>query len=423
MTKQTLEARLARVLRESAADAVRPIDAMEIAMAAMTSRREPIWQARIDSASLVWRSLRPQIRVAIAIALLAAALVGTAIVGSQLLDRRLAVVPPPDPSPQPTAGSTAGPGSFDTASLEGTWLATKPDALAFNEPSGPATLALAFEAKATNVALRVAPTDRLRLSASVEPVADGIRVVGIAPSDPITLDGVELAGCPTGDAATYRVDRSSDGLLLALSVVSDSCASRTAVLERTWVRSMGDANSGGLGVVTGVFDQPFLVKLPEGSYSADRTIGSITIVQPVPELQFLTYVDPQGFNDPCDVTAGRFEIEPGADAVVTYFQQLDGFTVDSTSELRVDGHRAIRLVVHANADAGCPSGARLIGWQTKLDVPTGRSWFTPPGVTDSLVIVELPGSTVMFEVLPAPNSLENEVIGSIRFLDEIPTSP
>jgi hypothetical protein len=29
----------------------------------------------------------------------------------------------------------------------------------------------------------------------------------------------------------------------------------------------------------------------------------------------------------------------------------------------------------------------------------------------------------MFEVLPAPNNLEDQVIGSIHFLDQLPTTP
>ena len=52
-----------------------------------------------------------------------------------------------------------------------------------------------------------------------------------------------------------------------------------------------------------------------------------------------------------------------------------------------------------------------------------RAWFVQPGVTDSLYIVEHPKGTLMFEVLPAPNPLEQQVIGTIHFLDALPTSP
>lgn len=401
---------LTRRLTAHADITVPPANSLAIAREAMAARR-PV------GLRLAWASLRPQVRLVVAIGLLAAALVGTAIVGSQLLDRRLAMETLPSPSGAPLPSPQLDP------SLEGTWLATKPDELAIAHVSGPATLSLRFDAGATHLGVTVPPTDQVRLSSTVGAVADGLRIVAMAPSDPVALDGVELAGCQVGDASTYRVDRSGDGLLLTLSAVSDACAARTAVLARTWVRSLGDPNSGGRGVVIDALDQPFTVAIPEGSYSVDRSPGSITIAQPVPEIQFLAYLDPQGFNDPCDVSAGRFEIGPGADAVVAYFRQLDGFTVDSTKELSVDGHRAIRLVIHANADASCPAGARLIGWQTKLDQPLGRSWFSPPGAADDLYLVELPASTVMFEVLPAPNTLEGGIIDSIRFLDSLPTSP
>ena len=96
------------------------------------------------------------------------------------------------------------------------------------------------------------------------------------------------------------------------------------------------------------------------------------------------------------------------------------FTVDSTTEVHVDGLRAIKLVLHANADASCPDG-KLWEWQPKAE--TDAAWFLEPGVTDSLYIVDHPAGTVMFEVLPAPNSLEEQVIGTIHFLDRLPTQP
>ena len=92
----------------------------------------------------------------------------------------------------------------------------------------------------------------------------------------------------------------------------------------------------------------------------------MTIHQDFPELQFLSFKDPQGFLDPCDRSRGRYDIAPGADAVVAYFRQLAGFTVDSTEELTVDGLRAVKLVVHANDDASCPDG-RLWEWQPKAE--------------------------------------------------------
>ena len=163
--------------------------------------------------------------------------------------------------------------------------------------------------------------------------------------------------------------------------------------------------------------------LPSGSYSADIGVpGAVTLTQAFPEFQFLAFKDPQGFLDPCDPGAGRYEIAPGADAVVAYFRQLKGFTVDSVTERQVDGHRAVRLDVHANLDATCPGGG-LAEWQPKAAATTDTHWFLRPGDSDSLVIVELADATLMFEILPAPHATEGRAIDSIRFLDRLPTSP
>ena len=185
------------------------------------------------------------------------------------------------------------------------------------------------------------------------------------------------------------------------------------------MRAHGRYSGGGIGVLD-TFDPLFSVVLPPGSYlREDLALGSTTLTQAVPEFEFLAFKDPQGFLDPCEIAAGRYEIAPGADAVVEYFRQLDGFTVDTVSELEVDGHRAVRLVLHANPDAPC---ARLAQWQPKA-AATDQHWFLRPGDTDSLVIVELADATVMFEVLPAPHVEEDAVISSIRLLEELPTSP
>ena len=92
-----------------------------------------------------------------------------------------------------------------------------------------------------------------------------------------------------------------------------------------------------------------------------------------------------------------------------------------TTELLVDGHRAVRLALHANPDTSCPDG-RIAQFQPKAE--TG-DWhrFIRPGDTHSLVIVELAGATLMFEVLPAPHPQELRVIDSIRFLEQLPTTP
>ncbi len=94
--------------------------------------------------------------------------------------------------------------------------------------------------------------------------------------------------------------------------------------------------------------------------------------------------------------------------------------MDSTSELEVDGHRAIQLALHANPDVACSQP-----WQFQPRAETSDwSSFLRPGDADSLVVVELDdATTLMFEVLPAPNGQEAQIIGSIRFLDSLSSSP
>ena len=402
------EHRLASRLRAYSAIEVTPASALGIARAAGLQR------SRAAFAAL---RLRGALRLLL-VAALAAALIGAALFIAGRPPNPLVVVPsssapsltPPSPSPP----------VFDVT-LEGTWLADKPDNLSFGDPSGPARMALVFDANATSAFVTVSSSGgHAPITTFVSAASEGLRFEGRLASDPVQVDGVELPACPPGDAGTYTVDRSADRQFLTLAAAVDACAGRSAVLARTWVRSLGAANGGGPGVVDAL-SVPFSISMPDGSYAIDQSPGSITIVQPIPELQLMVIEDPQGFIDPCDAGAGRHVIDPGADAFVAYFRQLEGFTVDSTAEVLVDGHRAIRLEEHADLDAPrCSSGDRL-EWQPRVE--TSRSWFLPPGITDSLYIVELPGTTLLFEVLPAPNALEDEIIGSIRFLDALPVRP
>jgi len=210
-------------------------------------------------------------------------------------------------------------------------------------------------------------------------------------------------------------------LRLTLEAITDACPSRPVLFARTWVRSLGDPNSGGIGVVD-AFDPLFIVTLPPGSYTPDRALDAITLTQASPEMQFVAWKDPQGFNDPCDpLGKGRRPIANVAD-FVAYFRQLPGFTVDAVDDTTIDGHAATHLVLHANADASCPSG-HLAQWQPKA-INGGPFWYLRPGDSDSLYLMDLADTTLMFEVLAGPQDLDAQVIPSIRILEGgLPTSP
>jgi hypothetical protein len=421
MTDTAFEVRLERAARHYADEAVRPFDAVALATAAMGIRALP--ERGLPSTSR-WARARGTI------ALVATLVIG--IAGITFLVLRLSSnvgQPTPSPSPSPSPSTTPPPtiirppGAFITGQTA-TWLADQPANMSFGMPSGPARMALTISSADLMSAVDVTSGVSGALRSSFEGFGTGnMRFTTVDPppdSEEIAIEGSPLDRCTVGDEGEYHTTTSADGMVLTLIVVSEACPARGAVLARSWSRSLGVAGGGGTGIVDG-FDPLFRVELPTGSYVVDRSVDALTIHQDFPELQLVTIKDPQGFLDPCDRSKGRYAIAPGADAVVAYFRQLAGFTVDSTEELTVDGLRAVKLVVHANDDASCPDG-RLWEWQPSEE--TGdRAWFVEPGVTDSLYLVEHPKGTLLFEVLPAPNSLEQQVIGTIHFLDALPTSP
>ena len=418
MNDAAFELRLERAARYIADEAVRPIDAVAIARAAMRAQDRSVEQFGASR----WTRARAAL-VTVATVVVAVGLT------SFLLLRPSANVgePSPSPTPSPTSSPTQAitpPPVEVVAGQSATWLADQPANLSFGMPSGPARMGLTISSVDLTVAIDVTSGPSGLLRSSFEGFGTGeIRFATIDPplaTEQVALDGRPLAGCVAGDVGDYHSTTSADGMILTLNVVREDCAARGAVLARSWSRSLAVPGGGGTGIID-AFDPVFSVELPTGSYVVDRSIDAVTVHQDFPELQFLSFKEPQGFLDPCDRSRGRYVIAPGADAVVAYFRQLAGFTFDSTEELTVDGLRAVKLVVHGNDDASCPDG-RLWEWQPKAET-SDRAWFVQPGVSDSLYIVEHPKGTLMFEVLPAPNPLEEQVISTIHFLDALPTSP
>jgi hypothetical protein len=413
MTDSMFEVRLERAARRYAEEAVRPIDAVAVAEAAIRNASNG---TRERGAASRW--LRPAASAAVVVVLGVAAI-------SILLTTSSNVGPPPTISPSPSPSMTIAPTSSPVRALSipsATWLAEQPGDLSFGLGSGPGRMALSITVPdpIAQVSVTSGPSGLLRSSFESFGVGDlRFTSIGTAGStERVFRDQVLLEPCIEGDQGHYQSTMSPDRLVLALTAVTEDCPSRQAVLARTWARSLGVANGGGLGGVD-AFDPRCAVTMPAGSYEVDRSTDARAIFQQFPEFQLLAFKDPQGFLDPCDRAKGRYEIAPGANAFVAYFRQLRGFTVDSTEELQVDGLRAVRLVVHANEDAPCD---QLWEWQPKAQ-SSDIAWFLSPGVTDSLVIVDHPAGTLMFEVLPAPNSLEQDVISAIRFLDALPTGP
>ena len=420
MTDAMFEARLERAAQRYADEALRPIDAVAIATKAMRIRAV---DESTPSTTSRWTRASAAL---VTIAVLVVAVAGITFLVLNLSSNVGQPSPSPSPTPTATPAATAAPAAEPgPVGNGGTWLADKPDNLSVGTPSGPYRMKFKLETPDLIVAIDLTsgPTDVLRSSYDSDTAGNLLfRTIDAVPAaQQVTLDGTPLAACVDGDEGHYESSVSADLMLLTLTVVSEECPSREAVFARTWIRSLGVPGGGGGAGVVDAFAPLFTVGLPTGNYLVDQSADTMTIHQDLPEFQFLSFKDPQGFLDPCDRSKGRYEIAPGADAIVAYFQQLDGFTVDSTEELTVDGLRAVRLVVHANEDASCPDG-RLWEWQPRA-ATSDVAWFLRPGVTDSLNIVEHPAGTLMFEVLPAPNPLEEQVISTIHFLDALPTSP
>ena len=263
------------------------------------------------------------------------------------------------------------------AALSGPWLADKPATLSFGTwPVLTADVPVRGLGRAPPSSSRAPTIDDRAADVRRPDGRPGRRPVHLprARPAPSRASGDDAPRLRHGRGGDYRLRTSDDGLRLTLDLVDDPCPSRALVYARTWTRSLGLPNSGGTGVVD-AFDPLFTVELPPGGYTTDRATDHLTIVQAVPEFQFLAWKDPQGWNDPCDPGKGRYPIEPGADAFVAYFRQLQGFTVDSTSELEVDGHRAVRPRPPRQPRRRLPAAGPMA---TKAETGT-RTWFLRPG--------------------------------------------
>ena len=392
---ERFEARFERRLRAFADVPVAPVDAEAVAGRVVKRRRVP-----------------SDVRIALLAAALFIAFVIAALVlaGGSPKPPALVVVP-----------TTLAGGTLEQQ-LAGTWIADVPADLSFSGEGSAQRMGLVLDPESNQYSfLQVGGSDLERFAATTEwPDADSVRFVTRGTSEDIQVAASPVPGCAARDAGTYRAQRSTDGLRLTLTAIDDACAARSVVMARTWTRSMAARSRGGFGVVD-AFDPLFTVELPEGVYAANRSTDWQIIDEQVSGEEFIAAKDPQGFLDPCDLSRGRYEVARGAQAWVDYFAQLQGFTTDSVTDLLVDGHPAKLLVVHVDVDQSCPSG-HLSQWQPKNETSDLHS-FLRPGDTDYMVVVELADATLLFQVLPTPDALGGQVIGSIRFLEALPSTP
>ncbi len=157
--------------------------------------------------------------------------------------------------------------------------------------------------------------------------------------------------CAKGDVGTYRWTKSADGQWLTMEAVDDACADRSAVVPGTWQRSLGHDSHGGTGIVAGFL--PYLqFTLPLGTYFADGQTD--TIVIDASDRSFKMWKDLDGFVDPCDIDAGRLDLEPGMDGFLAYLNEDPRFTVTSQEEFLLDGHRAVEVLFRIGESITAP---------------------------------------------------------------------
>ncbi|MCI0583509.1 MAG: hypothetical protein L0227_11595 [Chloroflexi bacterium] len=248
-------------------------------------------------------------------------------------------------------------------------------------------------------------------------------------SQPVTGTPEELwlvatnaRGCDPGDLGRYQLAISGGGLSMTLTLVSDTCATRSTVLARTWTRALDAGSQGGTGVVA-PFSPLLMITLPPDSYTSNT--GNESTATESATHALMAAKNPTGWTVPCSETGGvKKTIGTTADAVAAYFATLPGFTVES-EELQLDGRRALHLTISTVPTADCqrggPNDRRVIEWGTSVPDDTGF-WFIRQGDPDTIYLVEVGSDLYLLQwlgtgVTPAE---ELEVLSTVRFLDTLP---
>jgi hypothetical protein len=379
------ELSLANRLRAHSEIEVAPANALAIA-------RETIATRRRSGLAASWASLRAPARAAIVVALLGAMLVGAVLVGSRLLRDPLTVTLPAPTGPVPSAAPIGGAAAAD---LRSRWLAGVEEIPGLGNAPGAATLTIDPSGGVVTVA-NLAPGSSFASTASVIGQDElGLRLIN---------DG---GGCAAGAEGAYRMTQSADRGQLTLLPLSDACSNRSAVLGRTWDRTLVGPTTVGAGIVDS-FDPPFAIRLPDGTYEA-RTLDDFIEIGRSDGFSLMVVKNPQGFVDACRTDEVRYPYTPGASAFVEYYRQNDAFTVVEASPLQIDGHDAIHLVTKVRVEgAPCPS-ADLYALTPKA---CDCHFF---GGDDSLYLVDVGPDTFLFQLSPTVDSAtELPIINTIR---------
>jgi hypothetical protein len=236
--------------------------------------------------------------------------------------------------------------------------------------------------------------------------------------------------CETGAVGRYGWTLSTDGQWLSIDLVEDACDDRATILQGSWQRSLAHANPGGPGIAA-VFDPYFTFTLPPDTYVGRGATQVDSMVTENDTATYKVWRDLDGFVDPCDIDAGRIDLE-GMDGVLGYLEEDPRFAITERDEFTIDGHPAVevRFTIGADIEPPCwsfdgnqddPTG--VLTW-----VPhawSGGFWNDQIGATGLLVVTEVDGVSLTFETVDfgAGLAVDRATLDTIRFLDELPTPP
>jgi hypothetical protein len=382
-----------------------PDEAPDRAITAVLQATEAAPQARVWPGIGPWR---PQMNRLSLIA--ATAVVGLALVGGAML-LTSGHSGPTQPTPSAAASPTALANAPAPEALQGTWLAD-----------------LGAPAATANAA---APSRLVIQAGGLSVYTDGAetfvgRSVAGASGEFAFAASTASNGCQAGDVGRYRyalgtdgTTPNSDGTILRLTVVADTCAARQAILDRRWVHAIDGAGSGGRGASI-AFTPMFMITLPKASYRASMGSGALEVALQTPERTMYAVHNPQGWTDPCSASGGtKRTLAPTIAAFTAYLRTLPGFTVQST-DLKIDNDPAVRLVVPSAKTADCASN-RVNEWTTS-DPANSGGWNLHQGETDVLYLVEVKGGLVLLQWLGPDVTAEEEqaLFSTIHFIDALP---
>ena len=339
----------------------------------------------------------------------AAAAIVAVVAGGALLFRPDSNVGGP-PTPSPVPSTTA---AFALPALRATWLAAAGPTASSGSPSSLTRLVVS------------AAGNRLSVLESGSETFVSSTVAGAG--DELDIASTNAAGgCQVGDLGRYRFAFGTDGTVpdsdgthLALTLVADSCAPRSAILDRGWVRAIDARSNGGRGV-SAAFTPMFLVTMPAASYDAEVGPDSLTLTSATPARTLIAVKNPFGWTDPCSATGGeKRPIDPTIAAFTAYLRTLPGFTVQS-SDLTIDGHLAAFLTIPSIQTADCPN-QRVMEW-TSSDPGDIGGWHLNQGETDVVYLVEVEGNLILLQWLGegVTTAEEQALLATVHFMDTLP---